>query len=109
MKIEVRLPFSSRFQRTPLFTLTGRTFFGLWMKPNIVLDGDEKIITVSADQSGQLDLLAEIEYQDRTLFWAIAVVNDIRHPPDEVLAGVELIIPKIENIRVALLDTSENG
>jgi len=107
MKVEVYLPFVSRFKKNPLYTDGGKTFFGVWNRPEIKLDGDEQIITVAEHQVGQLDLLAAEEYDDRSLFWAIATVNNIRHPPDEVVAGLKLTIPKLENIIAALSDTSE--
>jgi len=109
MKIEVTLPFTSRLKRTPLWTKKGKTFFGLWKKPNIKLDGDEKVIKISSDQIGQLDLLAQREYNDRSLFWAIAQVNNIGSISDEVVAGLNVFIPKLSNIRSALSDTAENG
>lgn len=108
MKIEIRLPFTSRFKKTIPYTEQGRTYFGLWKKPDIILEGDEKVITISSDQEGQLDLIAEKEYDDRSLFWAIASVNGIRSVTDEVVSGLKIIIPHLENIRVALLDSSEN-
>lgn len=100
MKTEIRS--LSRFGRTELYTSGGKTFYGRWVPPPIVLDGNEKTVIVPADQHGQLDLLAHKEYNDRTLFWAIALVNNIFSITDEIVAGKELIIPKLENIRAAL-------
>lgn len=104
IKKQLTLSFTSRFKKTPVYTKNGKTFFGLWKPPSIKIDGDEKVVTISAAKKGQLDKTANEEYGTRELWWAIALVNNIVHPPDEVVAGLELVIPKLENIRQALQD-----
>ena len=104
-KVKINLPFTSRYKKTRLYTSGGKTFFGIWNPPNIKLDGDEKVITIRAHQAGSLDKIAYEEYGDRALWWAIAYVNNIKNPPEEVVAGLELVIPKPDNIKEALLET----
>ena len=104
-KTKIQPPFTSRMKRTNLYTKGGKTFFGRWNPPQIVLDGDEPTMRVPSTQEGQLDLIAYKKYGDRTLFWAIALANNIRSISDEVVAGLEIVIPKIENIRASLSET----
>ena len=99
---QVELPFTSPYKKTRLYTHGGKTFFGVWQPPDIVLDGDERVITIDTAQEGRLDTIAYREYGTRELFWAIAHVNQINNIQAEVVAGVELIIPKIDNVRAAL-------
>lgn len=101
-KVKIRLNFASRLKRTRLYTKNGRTFFGVWQKPEIALDGDEKIRTVESSLTGQLDTIAYQEYGSRAWWWAIAAANNIASVTDEVVAGLNLIIPKLENIREAV-------
>jgi hypothetical protein len=102
-KIEITLPFTSRFKRTELYTKAGKAFFGVWNPSVIKLDGDEKIYKVPMKYEGNLDLIAYQEYKDSSLWWVIALVNNIIHPPDEVKAGMLLTIPKLNNIKFSLL------
>lgn len=101
-EVEVKLEFNSRFKKTPLYTKEGRTFFGVWDEPTIKLDGDEKIQEV--DSTTSLDILAYEEYGDRALWWAIARANKMKNPEEELVPGMDIIIPKPENVRTALLE-----
>ena len=101
-KLTVRLDFTSRLRKTSIYSKKGKPFFGVWKKPEIQLDGDEKVITISLDQEGFLDIIAYEEYGDRAWWWAIASVNKIANVNDEIVAGKALIIPKLDNIRDAV-------
>ena len=103
-QLEVKLNFASRHKKTNVYTAEGKTFFGVWDQPIIKLDGDEKVVKVSSDQLGQLDLIAYQEYENRALWWVIAQANGIRSVTDQVVAGIDLTIPKIANVRAALLE-----
>jgi hypothetical protein len=75
----------------------------MWNPPYIRLDGDEKIITVNRGMLGQLNTIAFKEYGDSDLWWCIAYVNGIKNLNTEVVPGKPLVIPKLENIKSALL------
>ena len=98
---ELELEFSHPYKRTALFIKQGRAFFGLWRPPIIRLDGDEEKITVQLGMEGSLDLIAQITLGDRQFWRAIAQVNKIDFPLEEVKAGDRIIIPKLERVRAA--------
>lgn len=100
----VQIPFTSRHKHTTLYTISGKTIFGLWNPPKIKMDGDEKIVSVSSDIVGNLDILSFREYGSPEYWWCIALVNNIKDPTTEIVVNKELNIPKIANIRSALLD-----
>jgi len=93
-------------QKTPVYSKDGSAFFGVWQKPEITLDGDEKVVVVDVSNEGQLDLIAHKEYGDRAWWWAIAAVNRIGNVNDEVVAGLEIVIPKLNRIKEALQKTN---
>jgi len=99
---ELDQPFTSRFKRTRLFIGGGSAFFGIWRPLVVRIDGDEETVVVQRGLEGQLDLYAAAIYGDRTLWPAIAVANKIEYPPEEVIVGRRLIIPKPGNVRAAL-------
>lgn len=100
---ELDQPFTSRFKRTRLFLGGGQAFFGIWRPLDVQIDGDEETVFVQRGLEGQLDLYATVAYGDRTLWPVIAVANGIEYPPEEVIVGRRLIIPKPGNVRAALL------
>jgi hypothetical protein len=104
--INVAIEENSRYKKTALYTKDGKTFWGIWNKPSIVLDGDEEIVTIKQSWRGTLDFLADARYDDRSLFWAIASINGIANIAEEVVPGLRVIVPKIENIKAALLDST---
>ena len=104
-KFELRPAFTSRHKQTALYMKGGKAFYGVWKSPDIKMEGDEKEIIVTTDQEGQLDLYAYNEYGDRSLFWAIAYVNNIQSISDEVVAGMRLKLPHYDNVKAALTDT----
>ena len=102
---ELSLSFSDPYKRTALFIDQGRAFFGLWRPPVITLDGDEEEIIVPLGMEGHLDLIAQVTLGDRQFWRAIAQVNRIDYPLEEVKVGDRIIIPKIEKVRSAYRQT----
>ena len=102
---ELELEFSNPYKRTALFVDKGKAFFGLWRAPIITLDGDEERITVPLGMEGSLDIIAQITLGDREFWRAIAQVNKIDYPQEEVRAGDQIIIPKLEKVRAAYRQT----
>lgn len=99
---ELDLPFYSRFKETTLIQKDGKVFFGRWMPPTIDLEGDEEKVTVTEENRGTLDFIAEKYLGARELAWAVALVNKIQHPVYETVPGFVLTIPKIKNVIKAL-------
>ena len=106
---ELAVEFSSPYKRTQLFIKNGRAFFGLWDPPQIVLDGDEDSVIVPLGLEGSLDAIAETHLGDRSFWRAIAQVNGIDFPLEEVKAGDRIIIPKLSRVRAAYRDTQNRG
>jgi len=102
---ELELDLNDRFQRSRVFIKGGHAFFGLWRPLNLVLDGDEDEILVQDGLDGQLGTYAEEFYGDERLWWVIAQVNLIDFPPEQVVPGLRLVIPKSEAVNAALLAT----
>ena len=83
----------------------GARRYGLWQKPEI----DESDIedwnkhTVSRTDQLRLDSIANKYYPGRPdYWWAIALVNDIQNPLEDVAIGDTLYIPPQELIEAAL-------
>lgn len=100
---ELEQPFTSRFKRTRIFVGGGNAFFGIYRPLEVQIDGDEESVIVQRGLEGQLDIYAGVVYGDRTLWPVIAEANGIQYPPEEVIVGRQLIIPKPGNVRAALL------
>jgi len=98
---ELELEFSNAYKRTQLFIQNGTAFFGLWRPPEVVLDGDEERIAIPMGLEGHLDLVAQVTLGDRAFWRAIAQVNQIDYPLEEVRAGDRIIIPKANRVRAA--------
>jgi nucleoid-associated protein YgaU len=70
---------------------TKRTYLGSIIYPKIKpTDNDLYVISESTDR---LDLLAHKYYGDRTLWWVIAVANNINDASFYVTEGLQLRIP----------------
>ncbi len=106
-KYKLDLPFHSRYKQTPLYLLDGKGFLGRWRPPEITLDGDEERKIVDDVHAGDLTKYADEAYGDPELFWVIAYVNQIGYPPEEVVAGMTIIIPKQEHVNAALQTQKE--
>jgi len=102
---ELELDFTSPYKRTQLFIKDGSAFFGLHRPPEIILDGDEEEVTVPLSLEGHLDLIAQLTLGDRRFWQAIAQVNKIDFPLEEVKAGDRIKIPKLQKVRAAYQQT----
>lgn len=98
---ELELGFTNPYKRSALFIKEGRAFFGLWRPPNVETDGDEERIAIPMGMEGHLDLVAQVTLGDRRYWRAIAQVNRIDYPLEEVKVGDRIIIPKVSKVRAA--------
>jgi hypothetical protein len=106
---ELAVDFTDPYKRTALFIEGGRPFYGLWRPPEIEMDGDEAVFTVPLGLEGHLDLISQVALGDRKYWRAIAQVNQIDYPREEVRAGDEIKIPKLERVRAAYRATQSHG
>lgn len=74
---------------------------GIWNAPNISLE-DPFYYVVKQQDLGRLDVLASNYYDDPRLWWAIAHVNGIKNPHDDMSVGETLVIPRKEAVIEAL-------
>lgn len=100
INIEKEVVFENRFKQTALLTRNGRTFFGIWRPPPVVMDGDEEEYEVPLGLEGHLDVIAEAVF-GRAFWPAVAHANQIDYPREEVKAGDVIKIPKPQNVRAA--------
>jgi hypothetical protein len=88
-------------QRVDDFVAPGRMRYEMWKPPAFTAraeldlpDGQFDLYTVSEKDVARLDALAWRFYQDVTLWWVIAWVNNIDNPLTDMTAGMVLQIPK---------------
>ena len=104
----------SRYRRTRVFsdeeTLSdGRPFFGTWRPPEIVLHRPPSFRVLQPDELTRPDLLAFRTYGNPTLFWAIAMTNNIMLPMRDMRVGQRMIIPHIDDVLAALGQAFSNS
>lgn len=92
----------SRFRMTELLEQGGRYRYGLWEPPYIPLNGQEPAYTVTPDMEGRPDRVSTMFYGTPFLWWVIASVNNIMLPMRDMVAGMQLIIPTIDQVNSAL-------
>ena len=71
-------------------TLNGKKL-GWWHRENIAIDDNDILYTVQTNET--LLTIAQLAYNDQTLWWKIAMRNNIIDPTVEVYAGQALYIP----------------
>lgn len=81
--------------------VSGRVRFGVWVPPDIDMTGASTHTVKIQDQS-RIDLLAYDYYDDVSLWWVIARVNNIKNPLIELVPGTELKIPTKAAVMEAL-------
>lgn len=98
---------SSRWLRTPVKlddrVSPGRLRFERWRVPNIDMTTFDRH-TVTQEELGRIDLIAFQWLNDSTLWWAIAIVNNLANPFEDLATGMILKIPKLESITSALAE-----
>lgn len=66
-----------------------------WDRPSFPVSSGDKYHTITKKQKGRLDLIAEIYYGDLTLWWIIAVANNIKNPLEDMVVGSTIRIPNL--------------
>jgi len=94
----------SRYKNTRLYKDSdiGETYFGVWRSPNIIEKKPPTIYQVRPEEVNRPDLIAYRVYGNPTFFWAIAVRNAILLPMIEVVVGLTLLCPHIDDVLAAV-------
>ena len=91
-------PISSRYSNTAIFEDSGEVFRGTYNKIRIEPSSEDKIILVRSEEAGRPDLIALRYYGNPKLYWVIAEANKLMDPINEIVAGMELLIPPERNV-----------
>lgn len=108
---------NSRYQGTPAFQLRDRNngnltssySYGIWEPPTFVERRSSRLYTVTAQDIGRLDLLANRFLNSVNLWWVLAYVNNISDPTTDMFVGQELTIPRIADVRSGLSNLENQG
>jgi len=96
----------NRYGRTAFHTDTavspGTLRMGLWGAPNVDMTGYRRF-TVTGRDLKRADMIAYRMYGDVTLWWVIALVNNIANPFRDLVEGTTLRIPRIDAVTKAML------
>jgi hypothetical protein len=110
---EVRISLRSRYRNTRVKkdAETGEVFFAIWRPPSIQETKPPKKHRIAPDELDRPDLIATREYGDPSLFWAIALRNNLILPFIDVRKRLSegrhiLIIPHIDDVMAALQNSS---
>jgi hypothetical protein len=109
---EVSLSLRSRYRNTRVRKdpTTGHVFFGVWRAPPVTETKPSKKHMIAPDEVYRPDLIAYREYGDASLFWAIAVRNNILFPmldlKNFLLTNNALVIPHVDDVMSALQRSS---
>ena len=82
---------TSRLQHAQLVVLDGIEFWDLPDYPEIPVRTDD--LSHDVDDLDRIDLIANTFYKDPTLWWVIALANDIRLPDIQLNPGTTIRIP----------------
>lgn len=93
--------FSSVLVKSSRYAAGGSTEVGdkleWWNRTNYTLTGTESVFTITDKYQGRLDLIAYDLYQDSSMWWIIAMLNNILDPFTEIVVGRELYVPTKQN------------
>lgn len=115
---EIRLDFNSRYRNTRVFQDTfdqGKVvFFGTWRPPVIIETQDPIRYKVTAEEIYRPGLVSYRVYGDSSLFWAIAMRNNLMFPLLDLKTFAEdarkvLLCPQLDDIQRALQAASARG
>jgi hypothetical protein len=116
---EIRLDLLSRYRNTRVFQSDFErgdkvVFFGTWRPPPIIETRPPIRHKVLADEITRPDIIAYRVYGDASLFWAIAIRNNLLLPLVDLQAFQDdpkkvLLCPQMDDIQRALQESSANN
>lgn len=98
----IRISRSSWLALTPLLRRDGTVFWDTPDLPALPSSPNDKFIDIDTDYLGRLDLIAYDYYGDETLWWVIALANDIDQIPTDMPLGTRIRIPDKATVDAAL-------
>ena len=85
------------FIKTPIYNVGGTVVFGL-RREVIPPDPTDRVITITKQLEGKLDLIASEIYGTTDCWWILAEANQLLDPMTEVTAGTKLRVPTKERV-----------
>lgn len=104
LQTDVTLSPLSRYRNTRLYedSSLNKTYFGVWRPPEIIETLPLTVHIVKMEEVNRPDLIAYRVYGNPTLFWVIALRNNILLPLRDMTTGLSLSCPNIDDIMRAL-------
>jgi len=109
---------TSRYRATPVYQQPAarvdengtikaqtQTFFGSWEPPEILETRQSTTVRVLPQEQGRPDSLAYRIYGDAGLWWVICLRNAIRFPLVDLVAGMNVVCPHVDDVTAALAST----
>jgi hypothetical protein len=75
----------------------------VWERLNINLADAQRHVVIVSDL-GRLDLISFNEYGTPSLWWVVALVNNIKNQFEDMRVGTTLYLPRIDRINEAIND-----
>lgn len=104
MADSILLDLKSRYRATAVHRdeTAKKPFFDVWRPPRIKETVPPSIIRVTARYKNRPDLVAYDVYGDVTLYWVIAIRNNIQFPMRDLAIGQVLFVPALEDVMAGL-------
>lgn len=94
---------NSRYAFTPKVTTREKIYvYDIYQKITIPTSSDDVYHVVTQTQDGRLDILAQMYYNDASLWWMIATANDMVDP-FILPAGVTVRIPSMNSYYMSVI------
>jgi hypothetical protein len=105
------LPVMSRYRNTRLYEDQdlGETYFGTWRAPRIIEAKPVTVHRVKPEEINRPDLIAHRLYGNSSLFWVIALRNNLLLPLRDLAVGQALICPHLDDVTRALTAAFANN
>lgn len=101
---DIQLSPLSRYRNTRLYedSSLGETYFGVWRPPEIIETLPVTIHIVKIEEVNRPDLISFRVYGNPTLFWVIALRNNLLLPLRDMKTGLSLSCPNVDDVMRAL-------
>jgi hypothetical protein len=104
LKKGVTLPNLSRYRNSRIYedSTLGKTYFGVWRPPKILEIKPVSIHVVTPEEINRPDLIAHRVYGNSSLFWVLAIRNNLLLPFRDITAGQSLVCPHLDDVMKAV-------
>jgi len=97
-EVTIQIPIGSRYADTEVYSSNDDIYFGTWKRPDWDDDTDFTTYQLRNSDIGRFDILAEIFYGDRSLFWVLLDFNQIVDPFNDVYVGQKIKVLTLERL-----------